>query len=103
MHPKLAAKLPEIQHACSAFPVKRVRLFGSALNPDPLSWFNDVDVVVELEDDPDPQRRFDCFFDLPRALQAVVHRPVDYHEWHALRKPALRATIEATAEVLYAA
>jgi len=86
---------------CRRFGVRRLVLFGSALTDrfDPAS--SDVDFLVEFGDD--VADRFDAYFGLKEALEALLGRPVDLVAPSALRNPYFAASVLAEGQELYAA
>ena len=90
-----------IAEVCRRHGVRRLAVFGSAVTDhfDPES--SDVDFLVEF--DPEIQHPFRAYFDLKDELESLLKRPVDLVEAAALRNPYVSASIQRSAEELYAA
>lgn len=102
MLPLIEAHRREIAELCRRYHVERLELFGSAARAtdfDPTR--SDIDLLVTYE--PATHPTFSDYFDLSEALAAVLGRPVDLVMSGAVRNPFLRAGIERSKELLYAA
>ena len=102
MHPVVEAKRAEITRLCRQLEVARLDLFGSATGDAFDSLISDVDVIVEFPDQPG----FDYFghyFDLKEGLERIFERPVDVVTAGSVANPYLKAEIEASRELFYAA
>lgn len=93
--------LDEIASLCRRFHVRRLAVFGSAVDGtfDPAS--SDIDFIVEFDDD--LETKFAAYFDLKAALEASLGRPVDLVMPKALDNPYLAASVERSRQELYAA
>ncbi len=103
MHDAIARKQEELVALCQRYDVVRLEVFGSAARGadfDPTT--SDADFLVEF--DPDSNLRpFHRYFDLVEALQDVLDRSVDLLEIRTVANPYLRAAIDKSREVVYAA
>lgn len=90
-----------VSDLCRRFGVHRLSVFGSAMTDRFDETRSDVDFLVEFADD--PAARFDAYFGLKEALEALLGRPVDLVMPSALENPYFAASVEANAEELYAA
>jgi len=97
----LVVQREELLRLCRRFGVLRLDVFGSAArgNFDPAR--SDVDFLVELEP-PDGMSRFDAFFGLKDALEALLGTDVDLVDPSALDNPYFAAAVEQTRQALYA-
>jgi predicted nucleotidyltransferase len=77
-------------------------VFGSAAGDDFDEQSSDIDLLVEFEEMPFPDRG-DAYLGLPVAAEALLGRRVDLVEVSAVRNPYLRQGIEASRQLLYAA
>ena len=92
---------PAIAALCQRYRVRRMAAFGSVLRAD-FHAVSDVDLVAEFE--PMPLEQYaDNYLALKAALEELLHRSVDLLEVQALRNPYLRAEIERTQQIIYAA
>jgi len=97
--------LPSLMIACRNHGVERLWLFGSASGRG-LRQFDvtrsDVDLVVRFIRSPD-RLLADQYLDLLDELQNLLGRPVQLLTERSIRNPYLRAAIDETKELLYAA
>ncbi|HEV3460106.1 MAG TPA: nucleotidyltransferase domain-containing protein [Thermoanaerobaculia bacterium] len=99
----LEEKLPELERLCKLYGVKRLEVVGSAAREvdfDPAR--SDVDFLVEFELGRLPAT-LRGFFGFRSALEQTVGRPVDLLMLDAVRNPYLRASLERSRRLLYAA
>jgi len=102
MLPLIEAHRTEIAALCRRYRVERLELFGSAARGadfDPQR--SDIDLLVTYH--PPAAPTFSEYFDLSEQLAALFARPVDLVMSGAVRNPYLRAGIERSKELLYAA
>lgn len=90
---------PDIEHICQSLPVKRLGLFGSALNQG-FSKSSDVDVLVVFDSDEDIDF-FDKYFELKEKLEKLFEREVDLVVDKSFRNPIFRESIEKTRTIVY--
>ncbi len=91
----------EVVALCRRFGVRRLEVFGSATSSEFDPARSDIDFLVELEP-PDGTNRFDAFFGLKEALEALLGRAVDLVDPSALDNPYLAAMVDRTGHELYA-
>jgi predicted nucleotidyltransferase len=99
----LEEKLPELEQLCKLYGVKRLEVVGSAAREvdfDPAR--SDVDFLVDFEPGRLPAT-LGGFFGFRQALEEVVGRPVDLVMLDAVRNPYLKASLESSRRLLYAA
>ncbi|MSQ14624.1 MAG: hypothetical protein EXR50_02000 [Dehalococcoidia bacterium] len=101
MQPIIESHKEEISALCRRFYVRRLEVFGSAVRDDFDPAHSDVDLLVEL--DPVAPKSFDLYFGFKEAMEALLGRPVDLVQVGAVKNPYLRAAIEASKQVVYAA
>lgn len=91
-----------LEELCRRYRVRRLFLFGSATGDafDPSQ--SDVDLLVEFQALPEGAYA-DSYFGLLESLEALFGRAVDLVTLTALRNPYMRADIERTRTLLYAA
>ncbi|MCP2165500.1 nucleotidyltransferase family protein [Goodfellowiella coeruleoviolacea] len=102
MHEIIAAKLPQVRELCRALGVRRLDVFGSAVEGSFDVASSDVDVLVEF----DVQPGFDYFgsyFGLKEGLERIFERPVDLVTTSSIRNPHFRRRVLDTREQVYAA
>lgn len=91
-----------LEELCRSYHVRRLFLFGSAARDDFDPERSDVDLLVEFE--PMPAGGYaDAYFGLREALEALFGRGVDLVALSAVRNPYMKADIERTRMLLYAA
>ena len=102
MHAAIADRKRDLAELCRRHGVAGLEVFGSAargLDFDPRT--SDADFLVEFHrGDSAP---FDQYFDFADALRDALDRPVDLVEVGAIHNPYLRAAIDRTRELVYAA
>jgi uncharacterized protein len=91
-----------LEELCRRYRVRRLFLFGSAARDDFDARRSDIDLLVEFEAMPDGGYA-DAYFGLREALEALFGRDVDLVALAAVRNPYMRADIERTRTLLYAA
>jgi predicted nucleotidyltransferase len=99
----LEEKLPELEQLCKLYGVKRLEVVGSAAREvdfDPVR--SDVDFPVEFEPGR-PPTTLRGFFGFRKALEDILGRPVDLVMLDAVRNPYLKASLESSRHLLYAA
>ncbi len=95
--------LEEVRGLCEKYRVKRLAIFGSAVQGTFDPERSDLDFVVEFDDDVRGSAGWHAYFDLKFALQDLFSRSVDLVEWSADLKPYFREVLAATQRNLYAA
>ena len=91
-----------LEMLCRRYPVRSLFLFGSATRDDFDPRRSDVDLLVEFEALP-PGGYADAYFGLREALADLFGRDVDLVALSAVRNPYIKADIERTRTLLYAA
>ncbi|MBV9013911.1 MAG: nucleotidyltransferase domain-containing protein [Pseudonocardiales bacterium] len=102
MHEVIAQRRTEIEGLCRRLRIRRLDLFGSAVEGSFDPDTSDVDVLVEF----DVQPGFDYFgtyFDLKEGLERILGYPVDVVSVTSIRNPYFRDRVMRTRETLYAA
>jgi hypothetical protein len=99
---ELSERRAEVVELCRQFGVRRLDVFGPASTGEVDPAHSDIDFLVELEP-PDGTSRFDAFFGLKEALEALLGHPVALVHPSALDNPYLAAMVERTRQQLYAA
>lgn len=89
-----------VAQAVSAYPVTRLRVFGSALTDRFKPDSSDIDFLVDFAEDVDDP--FDSYFGLKEDLEALFGRPVDLVMTSAIRNPHFRSAVEQQAREIYA-
>ena len=102
MNRLIEPKRTQIEELCRRHRVRRLDLFGSAVQGrfDPAR--SDLDFLVEF--DPMPPREYaEAFFGLRECLESLFGRPIDLVTASSLRNPYFKAGIDRAREQLYAA
>jgi predicted nucleotidyltransferase len=102
MFAMIDAKRSQIDALCTRFGVKRLELFGSALDDrfDPAR--SDVDFFVEFHD-VGWKGSFKRYMGLKLALEDLLEKPVDLVEPHAVKNPYFLPIATKHRRLLYAA
>ena len=102
VHQAVASKRTQIEALCRRLGVRRLDLFGSALDDRFDERASDVDVLVEFAGGPGFDY-FDTYFALKDGLEEILGRPVDVVSVTSIRNPYFRDEVMRTREPLYAA
>ncbi len=104
MHPLVARHHEALVELCRQHRVARLDLFGSAAVAGAFDEAqSDLDFVVEFAPDLPADERFDAYFNLRDALEALFGRNVDLVEPGGLRNPWFIRRVNQTREQVYAA
>jgi len=91
-----------LEELCRRYGVHSLFLFGSAARDDFDFARSDVDLLVDFEALP-PGGYADAYFSLLESLEDLFGRRVDLVALSAVRNPYMKADIERTRTLLYAA
>ena len=100
MIPLVATRKRQIRNLCQRHHVKRLDVFGSAVNGDFRPDESDIDFLVEFDDSPEGQR-FETRFQLTEELKALFGRSVDLVDDSAIQNPYFRDEVDQTRETVY--
>ncbi len=98
----LHEKREAIAALCCKYGVVRMDVFGSAIRDDYRSGESDVDLLADFGDQ-DPFQLIDAYFGLLDELRALLGTNVDLVMSDAIKNRYIRAEIERTKQMLYAA
>ncbi len=98
----LMVRREQLVALCQKYHVRRLDVFGSAAGDEFDEQSSDIDLLVEFEEMPFPDRG-DAYLGLLAEAEALLGRRVDLVEGSAVRNPYLRQGIEASRQLLYAA
>jgi len=102
VHELVAEKLPQIEALCRSLGLRRLDLFGSAVEGTFNAASSDVDVLAEFAGGPGFDY-FGTYFGLKEGLEEILGRPVDVVSVASIRNPYFRERVMQTRELLYAA
>jgi len=102
MLPTVEEHRDTLRRLCRDHGVARLELFGSAARDDFDLAGSDLDFLVRFEP-MTPQRHYEAYFGLQRALEAVFGRAVDLVEPDTVVNPYIRRQIAQDRVTLYAA
>lgn len=91
-----------IADLCERYGVVRLEIFGSALRDDFRPGESDLDLLVEFGS-MDAYERADAYFGLLEAIRSLLGAEVDLVVSGAVKNRYIRADIERTKRVFYAA
>lgn len=92
-------KKAEIAELCHKFGVRKLDVFGSAVNGKFNEATSDIDFVVDFADkSPGYARRY---IGLADALELLFGRPVDLLTEGSIKNPLLRESIDEAREVVF--
>jgi len=100
--PLIESKNAELAALCRQFECGAWRFFGSAATGDYAAARSDLDFLVEFGGG-GPARILDAYFGLKEALEGLFGCPVDLVIPGAVRNPYVRAEMERSGELVYAA
>lgn len=98
--PLVANRKPQITDLCQRHHVKRLDVFGSAVNGNFHPDESDIDFLVQFDDSPEA-KRFENLFQLTQALETLFGRSVDLVDDTAIKNPYFRAEVDQTREPIY--
>ena len=98
--PLVARRKRQIRNLCQRHHVKRLDVFGSAVNGDFRPDESDIDFLVEFDDSPEGQR-FETRFQLTEELKALFGRSIDLVDDSAIQNPYFRDEVDQTRETVY--
>ena len=98
--PLVARRTPQIRNLCRRHHVKRLDVFGSAVNGDFRPDESDIDFLVEFDDSVEGQR-FETRFKLSEELESLFGRSVDLVEDSAIQNPYFRDEVDQTVETIF--
>jgi predicted nucleotidyltransferase len=98
----LMVRREQLVALCRKHRVLRLDVFGSAASDDFDEDSSDIDLLVEFEEMPFPDRG-DAYLGLLTEAEALLGRRIDLVEVGAVRNPYLREGIEESRQLLYAA
>jgi uncharacterized protein len=99
MHAMIKARLPEIADLCRRLGIRRLDLFGSAVD-ESVPACNDIDVLAEFGTRPGFDH-FGAYFGLKEGLEQILSLPVDVVSASNLRNPYFRERVMQTREPLF--
>ncbi len=91
--------LKEINNLCQQHKVKKLYVFGSALN-NSFNEKSDVDLIVDFNILA-VEEYVDNYFEFKFSLQDILKRPIDLLEEKALKNPYLKKTVLKDRELIY--
>ena len=100
--PLVARRKRQIRNLCRRHHVKRLDVFGSAVNGDFHPDESDIDFLVEFDDSVEGQR-FETRFQLTEELEALFGRSVDLVDDSAIQNPYFRDEVDQTRELVFQA
>jgi predicted nucleotidyltransferase len=100
--PLAQPQLDAITAACKRHHVARLHAFGSVLRSDYRPGESDIDLLVEFQA-LEPGELVQAYFGLEQQLARIIGPEVDLVMAAALRNPIVKADIEASRQVIYAA
>ena len=98
--PLVARRTLQIRNLCRRHHVKRLDVFGSAVNGDFRPDESDIDFLVEFDDSLEGQR-FETRFQLNEELESLFGRSVDLVDDSAIQNPYFRDEVDQTREPIY--
>lgn len=98
----LENKRDAIAALCRKYGVVRMDVFGSAIRDDYRIGQSDVDLLADFGDQ-DPFQLVDAYFGLLEDLRVLLGTNVDLVMTDAIKNRYIRAEVERTRQMLYAA
>lgn len=103
MHELIDTRRQDIEDLCRRLNIRRLDVFGSAVEGSFDHDTSDVDVLVEFDTGHPGFDYFGSYFALKEGLEQLLGRTVDVVSMTSIRNPYLRDRIMQTKEPLYAA
>ncbi len=101
MHPVITDKIEEIHRLCECYQVKRLEVFGSAVNGKFDPETSDLDFLVEYKD-LEPGEHAQAYFGLVEGLESLFGRDVDLVMTSAIKNKYFLEAIQPWRTELYA-
>jgi predicted nucleotidyltransferase len=102
MIPELQDKAAQVAELCRRFRVRRLEVFGSAVNGKFDPTRSDIDFLVQYQELKFGEA-YDAYFGLLEALEALFGRRIDLVMIDAVENPYFIQAINRTRTLLYAA
>ena len=93
-------KRSELEQLCRRYRVRRLSLFGSAVNDTFDTGSSDLDFAVEFEVT-SPDQHKESYFGLLFGLEDLFNRPIDLAEYQAIRNDYFRQALAESELTLY--
>lgn len=104
MHLLIAKHREAIKALCRQYGIRRLEVFGSAARVDDFDPArSDVDFLLEIDPNRTHAFSMEDYLDFQDALSQLLGCPVDLVVADSVRNPYVRADIERSREVVYAA
>lgn len=100
MHPVIEDKLEELHCLCERYKVKRLEVFGSAVNGKFDPETSDLDFLVEYQE-LEPGEHAEAYFGLSEGLESLFGRNVDLVMTSAIKNPYFLRSINKTRTVIF--
>lgn len=91
--------ITDINKLCSAFKVKQLYVFGSALT-ERFNKNSDIDLIVNFEPIEIAQYA-DNYYDFKFSLEDILQKPVELLEDKAIKNPYFREVVEKQRQLIY--
>jgi predicted nucleotidyltransferase len=88
-----------IKELCDKHKVEELYIFGSFLTND-FNESSDVDLLIQFGKI-DLNDYFDNYMDLKEELEALLNRPIDLVENHAIKNPIFRRIVDREKKLVY--
>jgi predicted nucleotidyltransferase len=102
MNSLITAYSSELTNLCQHYHVRRLELFGSAVQDKIESEIGDIDFLVEFGD-LGQSSHADAYFGLLESMQKLFGKPIDLVMLSAVKNPYLLQSIASNRTTLYAA
>ncbi|HEX8153646.1 MAG TPA: nucleotidyltransferase domain-containing protein [Thermoanaerobaculia bacterium] len=103
LHPIITEHLEEIRALCEKYHVRKLEVFGSAVDGTFDPERSDVDFIVDFMEERDPVASGQRWWDLWADLQDLLGRNIDLLVAEAMRNPYFIKAIEDERQPLYEA
>jgi len=101
MIPAIKHKLPQIRALCQKHKIKKLWIFGSALNPKEFGADSDLDFLYEFIPIESGREYLDHYYGMIQDLSVLLGRNIDFIENKPFRNPYFRQEVESNKLLIY--
>jgi DNA phosphorothioation-dependent restriction protein DptG len=101
MQAEVESKQNELRAICEQLLIKRLYIFGSAVNATGFNEDSDIDFLIAFEDSLTPEEYSENYFQLHYKLRELFNREIDVLTERSLSNPYFIKSIERSKYLVY--